>query len=196
MKNFLQIGDTVVVTAPEAVDSGEFIKVDELYGVAPVAAENGADVVLHRKGVFRLPKVTGTAWTQGQKLFWDASAKKFTHDTSKTPVKAIAFAAAADSATTGEVLIGAGDAIKIVTGTATLDGSGATPVTPPGLTAVIGGTATLKKSSSPGVGTSVLTVNPNSGNLDVYPWKVTATNDATLVASTGTEDFFWTAWGY
>lgn len=79
-------------------------------------------------------------------------------------------------------------------GTATLDGSGATPVAT-GLTAVEGGIAAIKKATSPGVGTSVLTVNPNGANLDVYPWKVTATGDATLIASTGTEDIYWLAWG-
>jgi predicted RecA/RadA family phage recombinase len=195
MKNFLEDGETVVVTAPETVDAGEFIKVDELYGVAPVAAASGDPVVLQRCGVFRLPKVTGTAWTQGQKLFWDSSAKKFTHLTTKTPVKAVAFAAAGSSDATGAVLIGAGDNMKMASGVVALDGSGATP-TVTGLTAVLGGVATLEKATSPGVGTAVLTVNPNGASLDIYPWKVTATNDATLVASTGTENVHWIAWGY
>lgn len=79
-------------------------------------------------------------------------------------------------------------------GTGTLDGSGATPVAS-GLTAVAGGLAVLKKSTAPGVGTSVLTVNPNGAALDVYPWKVTGAGDATLIASTGTEDFFYVLWG-
>lgn len=198
MKNFLENGDTVVVTAPEDVSSGEFIKVGELYGVAPVAAVSGDPVVLDRKsGVYRLPKVTGTAWVQGQKLFWDAGAKKFTHDSTKTPVKAVAFAAAADTAAEGQVLIGAGDNVKVVSGSGTLDGSNPTPVTT-GLTVVTGGLASLKKSTAPGVATSNLTTSwsGSDGALNVYAWKVTATGDSTQVASTGTEDFSWVAWGY
>ena len=35
-----------------------------------------------------------------------------------------------------------------------------------------------------------------TGVLNVYAWKVTATNDATLIASTGTETFGWIAFGY
>lgn len=79
-------------------------------------------------------------------------------------------------------------------GTATLDGSGATPVAT-GLTAVEGGIAVIKKATSPGVGTSVMTVNPNGANLDVYPWKVTSSSVTTLIASDGTEDIYWLAWG-
>ena len=196
MKNFLDDGDTIPIAAmPEAVDSGEFIKVDELYGVAAAAYDSGAAGVLKRTGVFWLPKVNTAAWTQGQKLFWDSSAKKFTIDSSKTPVGAIAWVAAAETDTEGKVLLGAGDGIKFASGVVALDGSGATP-TVTGLTAVIGGVASIKKATTPGVGTSVITVNPNGTSLDLYPWKVTGAGDTTLVASTGTEDVFWVAWGY
>lgn len=195
MRNYLDDGDTIpIASMPEAADSGEFLIVGELMGVAVAAFDSGAAGTLKRTGVFWLPKTTSEAWTQGQKLFWNSSTKKFTTDSSKTPVSAIAWVAADSADTEGKVLL-AGPQMKFASGVVALDGSAATP-TVTGLTAVIGGGAWIKKTTSPGVGTSVLTVNPNGTSLDIYPWKVTATNDATLVASTGTEDVEWIAWGY
>lgn len=85
---------------------------------------------------------------------------------------------------------------KIARGETALDGSNPTPVDT-GLATVIAFTATLKGTAAPGVGTSVLTANiaGAAGNVNVYAWKVTATGDATLIASTGTESFYWTAVG-
>lgn len=86
---------------------------------------------------------------------------------------------------------------KLARGVTALDGSNPTPVTT-GLTTVVAATVSLEGSSAPGVGTSVLTVastNYGTGALAVYAWKVTATNDATLIASTGTENFEWIAVG-
>lgn len=75
-----------------------------------------------------------------------------------------------------------------------LDGSNATPVAH-GLTTCVAFVAILKKTSAPGVGTSVLTSNINGANVDVYAWKVTSSSDTTLIASTGTESFYWIAIG-
>lgn len=83
---------------------------------------------------------------------------------------------------------------KIARGELALDGSNPTPVTT-GLTTIVAAGAQLKKNSAPGVGTSSLTVDISSGTLNVYAWKVTASGDATLVASTGTETFEWWAIG-
>lgn len=64
-----------------------------------------------------------------------------------------------------------------------------------GLTTIIAAYVGLKGTAAPGVGTSVLTSNINGTSLDVYAWKVTATGDCTLVASTGTETFYGIAIG-
>ncbi len=40
------------------------------------------------------------------------------------------------------------------------------------------------------VGTSVITANINGTSVDFYAWKVTATGDCTLIASTGTEHVY------
>ena len=83
---------------------------------------------------------------------------------------------------------------KIARGETALDGSNPTPVTT-GLTTCIAFVAVLKGSVAPGVGTSVLTAVISGGDANVYAWKVTATGDCTLIASTGTESFYWVAIG-
>ncbi|RJP54309.1 MAG: hypothetical protein C4583_03020 [Anaerolineaceae bacterium] len=83
---------------------------------------------------------------------------------------------------------------KIARGETALDGSNPTSVAH-GLTTCIAFVAMLKGTAAPGVGTSVLTANINGANVDVYAWKVTAAGDATLIASTGTESFYWIAIG-
>lgn len=105
MKNFLESGASVVVAAPEAADSGEFLIVGALSGVATGSADNGAEVVLQRKGVFELPKATGSAWVQGQRLYWDVANKKFTAVAAGNQAIGAAFAAADTADTTGQVLL-------------------------------------------------------------------------------------------
>lgn len=83
---------------------------------------------------------------------------------------------------------------KIARGETALDGGNPTPVAH-GLTTCIAFAATLKGTAAPGVGTSVLTANINGANVDVYAWKPTSNSDPTLVASTGTESFYWVAVG-
>ncbi len=94
-------------------------------------------------------------------------------------------------------VIGVASGYKLARGSTALDGSNPTPVVT-GLATVVGATVTLEGSSAPGVGTSVLTqaqTNWGTGTLQVYAWKVTATGDCTLIASTGTETFDWIAVG-
>lgn len=86
---------------------------------------------------------------------------------------------------------------KVVGGVTALDGSNPTPVVT-GLTTVISAVVSLENGSAPGVGTSVLTqaqTNWATGALSVLAWKVTSSIDNTLVASTGTENFQWVAYG-
>jgi hypothetical protein len=107
--------------------------------------------------------------------------------TDKTAVLAAAVAAP---------IAGVAASYKVARGETALDGTNPTPVAT-GLATVIGFTATLKGTAAPGVGTSVLTANiaGAAGNVDVYAWKPTSNADPTLIASTGTESFYWTAVG-
>lgn len=196
MNNYRETGDTVVVAAPETADSGEFLIKGAFAGVAAAAAASGADVVLKRSGVFELPKATGAAWVQGDRLYWDASAKKFTLTAGNNQPMGVAFSAAASGDTTGEVdlQLGGSGGFKMACGEGVLDGTNPTPVTT-GLTTTIAAIAQLKGSAAPGDNTSVLTVVVGTADFDVYAWKNTSGSDPTLVASTGTESFYWIAFG-
>ncbi len=101
-------------------------------------------------------------------------------------------AAAAASGLTAVVGVAAG--YKLARGETALDGGNPTTVAT-GLTTIVGLALTLKGTAAPGVGTSVLTANISTTNIDVYAWKVTGTGDCTLIASTGTETFYWVAVG-
>jgi hypothetical protein len=82
----------------------------------------------------------------------------------------------------------------VARGETALDGSNPTPVVT-GLSTVTGFSATLKGSGAPGVGTTTLTYTASGGTVSVYAWKPTSNADPTLIASTGTETFGWTAIG-
>jgi len=84
---------------------------------------------------------------------------------------------------------------KTAAGKSSLSGTNPTTVQT-GFDNLFSFTATLEGSAAPGVGTSVLTVTTTSGGTaSVYGWKPTSNSDPTLIASTGTEVFGWTATG-
>jgi len=98
MKNFIQNGETVTLTAPAAVASGGVVVVDSIVGIASGAAALGEDVECVLEGVFTLPKAAGEAIGQGAKVYWDGDAVTATA-TGNSRLGA-ALAAAATSATT------------------------------------------------------------------------------------------------
>lgn len=83
---------------------------------------------------------------------------------------------------------------KIARGETALDGSNPTPVTT-GLATITGCAVAIKLTTAPGVGTSNITYGSSTGTLNLYGWKVTGTGDATLIASTGTENVGWVCVG-
>jgi predicted RecA/RadA family phage recombinase len=56
MKNYIQDGDLITVTAPSAVASGDFVQVGRIRGIAVTSASSGAQVELKTTGVFSIPK--------------------------------------------------------------------------------------------------------------------------------------------
>lgn len=72
MKNFIQRGDTLTLTAPAALSSGDVVIVGGFIGVAAGDAENGADVETKLTGVFELPKAAIDI-AQGDQLYWSTS---------------------------------------------------------------------------------------------------------------------------
>lgn len=83
---------------------------------------------------------------------------------------------------------------QVASGVGTLDASNPTPIAH-GLANCTSFVATLIGSAAPGVGTSKLTAVISGANANVYAWKVTSSSDTTLIASTGTETFYWVATG-
>jgi predicted RecA/RadA family phage recombinase len=56
MKNYIQDGDTITVTAPATIASGDFVQVGRVRGIAVTDAASGAQVELKTTGVFDIPK--------------------------------------------------------------------------------------------------------------------------------------------
>jgi predicted RecA/RadA family phage recombinase len=77
MKNYIQEGENITLTAPYARLSGEGALVGALFGVAMTDVENGAEGVFATEGVFTLAKATGasTGGAQGAKAYWVAASK-------------------------------------------------------------------------------------------------------------------------
>lgn len=78
MKNYVQSGEALPLTAPYAVVAGGGMLVGALFAVAVAAAANGATVQARHSGVYDLVKNTGEAWTQGAKIYWDNTNKRCT----------------------------------------------------------------------------------------------------------------------
>ena len=102
MKNYVQPGQHIDIVAPAGVSSGEAILVGDLFGVCMADAASGESVVLVTEGVFELPKETGVAFAQGEKVYWDAGTKKIDGD-SGNPHVGYAVAAELSAATSVKV---------------------------------------------------------------------------------------------
>lgn len=86
----------------------------------------------------------------------------------------------------------AGSLVKY--GATALDGANPTSVAH-GLSTCVAFLTQLVGAVAPGDNTSVLTASINGASVDVYAWKNTSGTDPTLVASSGTETFYWCAIG-
>lgn len=102
MKNFVQPGDVISVTAPANVSAGAGVLVGSIFGVAVNAALSGAPVEIATRGVFDLTKAGSQAWTVGQRVYWDDTAKNCT--TTAGTNKLIGVAAAAVGSGAGETI--------------------------------------------------------------------------------------------
>lgn len=99
MKNYIQQGDLMDVTAPANVASGDGVQVGSLFGVAVHDAASGKALVIKTKGVYELKKIESQAWTVGAKVYWDNSEKECTTDGTKGMLIGVAAEAVTDSAT-------------------------------------------------------------------------------------------------
>ena len=106
MKNFIQPGNSIQSIAPAGgVVSGVPVVIGSFTGVPGTTAAEGKEFELHLVGVYQLEKATG-AWAQGDKIYWDAAAKKATKTTTSNTLFGVAAAAALSGDTTGFVRFG------------------------------------------------------------------------------------------
>ena len=78
MKNYVQPGNTITLTAPYAAASGDGLLVGSIFGVAVGDAAIGEPVETALVGVYDLKKVASQAWSVGAKVYWDDTAKEST----------------------------------------------------------------------------------------------------------------------
>ena len=78
MKNFVQPGDSINVTAPYAVSSGQGVLVGGLFGVAAFDAALSTTLEIQTEGVFDLTKEPALAIAQGARVFWDNTNRRVT----------------------------------------------------------------------------------------------------------------------
>jgi len=77
MKNFIQRGDMITVTAPTGgVTSGQGVLVGNLFGIAATTVGEGADVEIATVGVYELPKLVSAVIAAGARVAWDDTAKQ------------------------------------------------------------------------------------------------------------------------
>jgi len=98
MKNFVQPGDVITVTAPAAVVSGEGVSIGALFGVAAFDAAQDEDVEIALRGVFDMDKPDGETIDVGDLVYWDSGEKKVTGVEGENRLVGIAVAAAAGGA--------------------------------------------------------------------------------------------------
>lgn len=78
MKNYVQQGDTLTLTAPYAVNSGDAVLVGKIFAVAVASVASGADGEFVAEGVFDLPALSTDTPAQGAVLYWDNTNKRLT----------------------------------------------------------------------------------------------------------------------
>jgi predicted RecA/RadA family phage recombinase len=84
MRNFVQEGDVLTLTAPAGgVVSGLLYVIGNLPVVATVTAAAGELFTGKVEGVFDLPKVGSQAWTVGARINWNTATQQAT--TATTP---------------------------------------------------------------------------------------------------------------
>ena len=105
MKNYVQKGETLTLTAPYAVTSGGGALVGSIFGVAATDVASGEEGEFQVEGVFDLVRQVGgsTGWTQGTLIYWDNTTKVITKTATSNKLIGVSVRAAADGDATGRV---------------------------------------------------------------------------------------------
>lgn len=105
MNNFVAEGKTIkYANTGSAISSGDVVVLGAGIGVAvtDIAATTGVGSVLV-EGVVEIAKVSGTAFTQGAKLYWDSGNSELTTTAQGNLAVGVAYEAAASADTTAKV---------------------------------------------------------------------------------------------
>lgn len=104
MRNFVQSGNTIPVTAPAGgVLSGAPVRSGNFFGVAAFDAAASTTVEIALTGVFDLPKKAADVAAVGALLYWDNAAGKVTITSAGNVLIGAATAAAAGADATVRV---------------------------------------------------------------------------------------------
>lgn len=109
MKNYVQPGDMITITAAAALLSGDGVLQGTLFGVAAGDIANGAEGEIQTVGVFTLPKIGAQAWTVGAAIYWDATNLRCT-------------TTATGNTLIGKAVVAVGSGAGEIVGTVRLDG--------------------------------------------------------------------------
>lgn len=137
MNNYKQDGDSLTLVAPTGgVESGLGYKIGQIFAVAHEDVAVGVDFAGQVTGVVELVKDAGTAWTEGQLLYWDDTDDNVTPVGEGNMLIGASIAAVGSAAVLGDVRLDATARKQIVvsgelTGTGSAanfaHGLGATP---------------------------------------------------------------------
>ena len=78
MKTFIQPGDSLTVSAPYAVTSGQGVLIGALFGIAAYDAAISTTVEIQTEGVFDVTKEPSLAISAGARVFWDNTNRRIT----------------------------------------------------------------------------------------------------------------------
>ena len=106
MKVFVENDESITLTAPGGgVVSGTGVLVGSLFAVATVTAAATEKFVGLVRGVVTHAKVSAQAWTEGQRLYWNAGLSQVTSVATDGPYIGVAAEAAVNPSATGKVLL-------------------------------------------------------------------------------------------
>lgn len=78
MKNYVQDGDVITVTAPYALTTGQGALVGSMFGVATNSAANGTAVEIIVEGVVTLTALSTDVAAVGARAYWDNTNRRVT----------------------------------------------------------------------------------------------------------------------
>ena len=103
MKNYVQKGENITVTAAAAASSGAIVKIGSMIGIAAADAAIGDDLDLATTGVFELPKVSTDVLAVGDTVYFKSADGNVTSTASGNTKMGVAVTAAGNPSGTVNV---------------------------------------------------------------------------------------------